>query len=393
MTGVDEIPDDYVESLELRGFTLSEQLGRGATGRVYKARQRSLERDVAVKFFDNELNVRSRQMGRRFARESKLLACVTSQYVPYVLTHGTTKKLKTPYYVMQYLPGEPLSVRLAEKGAFSEEVALSYVRQVLAALSAAHKAKVLHRDVTPRNVLEHQGQIYLIDFSIGGWLGNRADTPVTTHERLGMPEYAAPEQKENAANSDARSDVFSVGVLLFELLAGHSRVRLSDLAKLLPKTRPGVRDAISAACNEDPDFRYQSAAEFRAALTPTHATVVFRGVPSAAFCENLKCSGARWNREGTFSGPLVVKGCTDNHCRRCGRELVYECRGCGTGFEDDQYCGACGTQFFGAPVCRSCGARLKLKDLDLDTKSRGCSSCSWTMGYEPTDPGDDDIPF
>jgi serine/threonine protein kinase len=386
-------PEDYVESLEHRGFTLSNWLGGGATGRVYRATQSSLGRPVAVKFFDNEFSTRNPLMAKRFARESKLLARVTSPHVPYVLTNGTTRKSKTPYYVMQYVPGDPLDRLLETKRVLAEDVAISYLRQVLLALSAAHKARVIHRDVHPSNVLEHHGLIYLIDFSIGGWIGGSVDTPVATHGPLGRPDYAAPEQQRDGSLADARSDVFSAGVLLFEFLTGHSRVRTEDLLKLLPKARSDVRAAIQRACQEEPGDRFQSADEFRAALPIASASVSHRGVPALAFCNNVPCNGTRWNsKSGTYGGPLIVDGCTDNNCRRCGSVLVYECPGCGSPFEGDQYCGACGMQFFGAPVCKTCGARLNRADVGKET-SKGCSSCASWGNYIPGGSTDDDIPF
>lgn len=387
--GREDTPSDYTVTLDRHGFRLQERLGSGASGRVYKAIQKRLERPVAVKFFDG-LHSRNRQMEQRFRRESKLLAKIISPHVPYVLTDGETKSQKTLYYVMQFVEGQPLASLLPEP--LEEDVAVSYAKQILEALSTAHKAKIIHRDVTPSNVLQRDGYIYLIDFSIGGRIGTTSSTPVTKHERLGRVEYAAPEQQRDASTSDERSDLFSVGVVLFEMLAGHPRHQLEDA-----KVRTDLRTIIKKACEEDPADRFQSADEFLAALPRFGTTRARRAAPGQAVCLGEGCPGARWGGQGYYKGPRILVEATDNHCRECGGELLYRCRHCGADFEGDRYCGSCGTEFFNIPACEACGSFLKRADLGRDT-SEGCSRCmvTYSSGWTASDTtagNDDDIPF
>jgi hypothetical protein len=185
-------------------------------------------------------------------------------------------------------------------------------------------------------------------------------------------------------------------MLLFELLAGHARLRRHELAKQLPKVRAEVRSAIERACDPDPDKRFKSALDFRAALPYSSATVLRRGVPAVAFCKNLRCRGTRWSREGRYVGRRVVPESTRNNCELCGKELVYDCRSCGSAYETAQYCGDCGQAHYYAPSCEKCNGVLT--KTDTHANSTKCASCTkkesgWADSYIPSDPGDDDIPF
>jgi serine/threonine protein kinase len=390
------VPREYAEHLSRRGFDLTNFLGRGLSGRVFEATQSSLDRPVAVKFFDNELSVKNDGLRKRFVRESKLLARLTSPHIPYVLTTGEVPAAAgpaTPYYVMEFVPGRPLET-LITKGPLTEETAISVTRQVLAALTAAHQAKIVHRDVSRRNVLVHDGRCYLIDFSISGPLGAPGVTALTkAGEHLGHHEYAAPEQKIDLRQTTERTDIYATGVLLFEMLAKHTKVDVADLPRQLATTRPALREIIKHACASKPQDRYATAAEFAAALSEVFPQPRLRRTEEAlALCVNTKCDGADWSPRGYYRKPRIFTA-KANHCDECGGELLYQCRTCGEPFSEKPHCGNCGAKFYEIPTCVDCGSWLTRDYMDADT-ALGCEKCIAKRSVVTWTPKDEnDVPF
>lgn len=396
----EEIPEAYSARLKKQGFELLEVIGRGRSGRVFKATQPSLARQVAVKFFDDPTSLRNAKLRSRFEREAGLLAKINSPAIPFVLTTGKIPgDQPTPYYVMEFVPGQPL-VDVLAAGTLDVPVAVRYARHVLTALRAAHEVGVVHRDVAARNVLiTPDERAVLIDFSLGVTFNAPRDERITAQkEGVGDADYAAPEQKLGGLQSGPASDLYSLGVLLFEMLVGHRNLKTLD--RDLERFPQVIREAIQTACALQSDAR-PSASELLArleSLTPHQLRL--RARPGPAFCDNLLCDRANWSPRGYYRGPLIVDDCTQNHCQDCGGPFIYECTACGSSFAHKPFCGVCGQQFFSVPTCESCGSWLTKEFITSSTED-GCSKCraraaaaaAWEADYVPPGPGDDDIPF
>lgn len=378
--GVMSLPDKYPEAFEAKGFTLLGKIGSGLSGTVFRARQKSLDRDVAIKVFDNPLSAKDAALRKRFLREAQLLARIAHPSLPVVLTRGsvTIGSGETPYTIMQVIDGVGLEKLIATEGRIAARKAVEIAAQILAALSAAHEAKIVHRDVKPSNVLVHgsSGHVWLIDFSIGVSLEAAPGLTRVTNEggQPGTFEYMAPEQR-GQGDVDQRADIFSVGVVLFEMLAGHSRLKLDALESSLVGVSAELRQIIQRACQVDRDHRFETADAFGRALASLGPSLRNREQPATALCTNLKCPEAQWTQRGYYEGPRVVGDTTDNCCEACGASLVYPCGRCGRQFSGSQFCGDCGNKHYEVPVCRQCGSWLMATDLDADTEANGCEKC------------------
>lgn len=374
-----EIPDGYAEEFKKRGFILVEEIGSGCSGRVYRATQSSLDRDVAVKVFDNPTSIKNPALRKRFEREAKLLAKVVHPSVPVVLTRGEAlvDGTEVPYTVMEFLTGIDLQKIIDKERRLPLPRAVAYSTQILGALAAAHTQKIIHRDVKPSNVMvQPTGHVHLIDFSIGVSLdGAPGLTRVTAEGRqLGTTEYMAPEQKAGR-ESDQRTDLYTFGLVLFEMLTGHLRIKVDTLDADLSYVPTEVRAIIKKACQENPSDRFQSADAFHGALAPFGTAFRAREEPADALCTSVKCPEARWTQWGYYEGPRIFRETKENCCPDCGSNLVYPCVKCTRPFEGRQFCANCGNRHYEVPTCKACGSWLKLKDMGTDTAVNGCEKC------------------
>jgi eukaryotic-like serine/threonine-protein kinase len=398
--GAVSLPEKFPEAFEAKGFTLLARIGSGLSGTVFKARQKSLDRDVAIKVFDNPLSRDDPALRKRFVREGQLLGRITHPSIPVVLTRGSVSidGGDTPYTVMQLIDGVGLDNLLTKERRLTARKAVEVAAQVLAALSSAHAAKIVHRDVKPSNVMVHSttGHVWLIDFSIGVSLDAVPGLTRVTHEggQPGTYDYMAPEQR-GQGDVDQRADIFSVGVVLFEMLTGHFRLKLDAIESELVNVSADLREIIRKACQPDRNDRFESAEAFGRALASLGPTLRSRERPATALCTNVKCPEARMTPRGYYEGPRIVREATDNCCQACGANLVYPCERCGRPFSDSQFCGDCGNKLYEVPECGQCGSWLTAIDLGADTAANGCEKCrrkkvSPSYGFG----GDDDnIPF
>ncbi len=269
-------------------YDLKEELGRGAMGVVYQAADRRLGRAVAIKFLAPELT-RDPEACRRFEREARLAASLEHPNLATVHEIGETTGGHR-YLVGAYYRGGSLKDRLAADPIEVPE-ALALVRQLLAGLGAAHARDIVHRDVKPANLLlDDHGTLKICDFGIAKLLG--ATDLTRTGTPLGTPAYKSPEQTQGQP-IDHRTDLWSAGVVLFELLTGrrpfggeeHAVVHsiLSRQPQVLedahgrPVPEP-LRRVVARALAKDPAERFQSAEEMTAALDGLDAgsTVLLR---------------------------------------------------------------------------------------------------------------------
>jgi formylglycine-generating enzyme required for sulfatase activity/dienelactone hydrolase/predicted Ser/Thr protein kinase len=249
-------------------------LGAGGMGVVYRARDARLERDVAIKFLPGDSPVGDKAR-KRFHQEALALAKVSHQNIAAVYDVGESQG--TDYLVMEYVPGQSLADRL-RSGPLPLAEALSFGVQVATALQEAHERGVVHRDLKPGNlVVTPKGQIKVLDFGLAKLLapeGDRTRTLSGTMGLVGTPLYMSPEQAD-AAPVDSRTDLWSLGVVLYEALAGRppfsgSTVTVlraiteeapKPLRDLRPDVPPDVERIVSRALEKDRACRYQSAAE------------------------------------------------------------------------------------------------------------------------------------
>jgi len=297
---------------------------------------------------------------------------------------------------MQFIDGIGLDSLIAVERRQPARKAVEIVGQVLAALSAAHAAKIVHRDVKPSNIMVHAvtGHVWLIDFSIGVSFEAAPGLTRVTNDggQPGTFEYMSPEQR-GLSDVDQRADIFSVGVVLFEMLAGHPRVKVDSLEGDLVNVSADLREAIRIACQADRNDRFESAEAFGRTLASLGPTLRNREQPATALCTNVKCPESRFTERGYYEGPRIVRETIDNCCQACGNKLAYPCERCGRPFSESQFCGDCGSKLYEVPECGQCRSWLTATDLGSDTVANGCERCrrkKLTYGFEEDD---GNIPF
>jgi eukaryotic-like serine/threonine-protein kinase len=251
-------------------YRIDALLGQGGMGAVYRAWDLNLDIAVVVK----ENLGRSPDAHKQFAREAGLLAGLRHPNLPRVTDHFFLPG-QGQYLVMDYIEGEDLDQILARRGAIPETAAVSWISRVLDALEYLHGRNVIHRDVKPANIkICPDGQVFLVDFGLAKLYDPLVLT--TTGARGVTPGYA-PLEQYGEGRTDARSDVYSAGATLFALLTGQAPPQAPEVATgaaqlLSPRqVRPGLSPDVSAAVlramQTRPADRFQTAAEFREALT------------------------------------------------------------------------------------------------------------------------------
>jgi len=270
-------------------YELGEQLGAGAMGVVLSALHRDLGQSVAIKFM-SPARGGSTQARARFVREARAVASLESEHVVRVLDFGTLDD-RTPYMVMQYLKGFDLLSEARRCGGKLPQIdAVDYVVQACVGLAEAHARGIVHRDIKPGNLFltrraNGEPLIKVLDFGISKAVEEDEGQPslTETDSVLGSPQYMSPEQVRQAKTVDHRSDIWSLGVVLYHLLAGESPFNAtgaSGVVAAIVADEPvslGKRDptlprelvaAVSRCLEKAPAFRFQSALELARALAP-----------------------------------------------------------------------------------------------------------------------------
>lgn len=394
--------EKYKEHLRKQGFELEQVIGNGLSGRTALASQKSLNRRVAVKFFDSTLSQKDDDLRKRFTRESRLLAELQHPSIPYVITHGNVKfdDGDVPYIVMQYISGVTLEEHIKSHSPLEFEKVKNIAYQILDALGFIHEKGIVHRDIKPSNIMIHpSGHCFLIDFSIGFKIEPEPGMTRATRtgDHLGSYLYMSPEQSINMKDVDHRSDIYSFSKVLCELLTGNPEIEAVNNNNL----RHGdlLKSIISKGLSFSAEDRYSSADEYKRELSHvTNSIVSFRDKPARAVCINTKCSSAQWSPNGYYKGPNFIEESSDAYCTSCGDKLIYQCSTCGSPVDNTPFCGGCGTQQFFVPECKTCSSLLTKIDMDKDTEKNGCEKCRRKKSAQTSpsivpDDFDDDIPF
>src|SRR5438034_10540714 len=267
-------------------YRFDRELGHGGMATVYLAEDLKHRRPVALKVLSPEL---ASALGTdRFLREIHFAARLTH---PHILPlHDSGEADGLPYYVMPYVEGESLRGRLIREPQLPMEDALSITREVADALNYAHNRDVVHRDIKPENILFQTGHAVVSDFGIARAIGAAGGGSVTgTGIAVGTPGYMSPEQTRGIAQLDGRSDLYSLGCVLYEMLAGDppftgwsaQAILARQEFEPLPRLRT-VRDtvpewleqAVARALAKAPADRVATAADLVAALTKPRTIAV-----------------------------------------------------------------------------------------------------------------------
>ncbi len=253
-----------------------ELLGQGGMGAVYKARQKKLDRMVALKILPVETG-NTPAFAERFNREAKALARLSHPNLITVHDYGEVGGLF--YFIMEYVDGRNLRQMMHQRQ-LSPRDSLDIVPQVCDALQYAHDEGVVHRDIKPENIMiDKRGRVKIADFGLAKLLHTQPTDFALTGSRqmMGTPHYMAPEQMERPLEVDHRADIFSLGVVFYELLT--SELPLGRFAPPSKKVRIDRRldDIVLRALTKEPEQRYQRVSEIKSAVDS-----VVRGLPPEA---------------------------------------------------------------------------------------------------------------
>jgi tRNA A-37 threonylcarbamoyl transferase component Bud32 len=261
-TATEELPSLARVAAAFPQLEILELIGRGGMGFVFKARQPHLERFVALKLLPDKLAANPR-FTERFNREGRVLAKLHHPNIVSVFDFGRTEDFY--FLTMEYVDG--VNLRQAMRaGRFSPSEALAIVPKICEALQYAHEQGVLHRDIKPENILlDAKGRVKIADFGIAKLVDEdpRSVTLTGTGAALGTPHYMAPEQLETPSAVDHRADIYSLGVVFYEMLTGELPIGRFAPPSARTPVGSGVDEVVFRALEKDREKRFQSAGEVK----------------------------------------------------------------------------------------------------------------------------------
>ncbi len=281
---------------EIGPYKITEQLGAGGMATVYKAYHARLDRNVAIKvmhatFLQNDAFV------ARFEREARIVARLEHPNIVPIYDYSEVEK--QPYLVMKFIEGRTLKDVLRESSLPQDEI-LRLMTAVAHALDYAHKQGVLHRDIKPSNIIiDQRGNPYLTDFGLARLL-QAGESTMSADVMLGTPHYISPEQASGSTELDARTDIYSLGVVLYELLTGrvpyagntpyaivhdHIYTPVPRTSEVNPGMSPQIENVLLKALEKKPADRYATASEMLDALRSAVSGSAQSQTASAALVE------------------------------------------------------------------------------------------------------------
>ena len=342
------MPADLKTGDRISEYILEEPIGQGTFGEVWRARHHVFDERVAIKVPTDPQYIKNLQS------EAVIQHDVVNAHI--VRSRGLDPWHDPPYLVMEYVQGPSLRDLLRERGALGVVTAVEYTSQILEALKAAHAAGVIHRDLKPENVLvSPEGVLKVTDFGLGrveevtttSIMMSGSLKSVTGKSISGTLEYMSPEQR-SGGDVDARTDIFAVGVILFEMLTGE-RPSGSELPSEGNDGVPKALDEVYRRCYGRYENRYPSAAEALAALKAATREPEPQPSPAEAIGQPALTPVAEPYVELSTTACSACKGevqVNDFFCIHCGAQLrsnLRKCPNCG-GYpqEGDQFCIFCG---------------------------------------------------
>ena len=271
---------DQLIGKEVDNYKILEVIGRGGMGVVFKAMDMSLEKIVALKMIDPFL-ARDENFLQRFKTEARALARLENQNI--VGVHALRETEFGLFMVMEYVSARTISEWLREKGRFRVNETIAIGSQIINAIGHAHKVGVIHRDIKPNNILLcDDGTIKVMDFGLAKVVQEQGSQVTVTHAAAGTLYYMSPEQVKGLKNVDTRSDIYSIGMTLYEMLAGRTPFekaesefviqkqivegKIPSPLKYNPLIPKELVKVILKSIDKEPEKRYQSAAEMSSAL-------------------------------------------------------------------------------------------------------------------------------
>jgi predicted Ser/Thr protein kinase len=271
-------------------YTLEGEIGRGGMGVVFNARDERLKRQVAVKVLPPELAFRE-EIRLRFVREAETAARLSHPHIVPIYSVGESPD-GLVYFVMAYVDGESLGAKLKRRGRLPPDESRRIMQETADALGAAHAFGIIHRDVKPDNILLEgsRGRVVVTDFGIAKALSSTTGgaTLTATGVAIGTPHYMSPEQAAGDREIDGRSDIYSLGVVAYQMLAGELPFQaptvpgilmkhITERAPLVTDRRPEVPEDLAAcvmrSLEKDPEDRWPTADALRRALEARSATM------------------------------------------------------------------------------------------------------------------------
>ncbi|MFT3707376.1 MAG: serine/threonine-protein kinase [Archangium sp.] len=250
----DDEPTSAAAAPRVPGYELLELLGKGGMGEVWRARQVSLSRNVAVKLLPPRF-AKDKEFVTRFEKEATALAALSHPGVVQIIDRGQAGDHY--FFVMELVPGINLR-EMMNNGKLSIRDALRIGAQVARAIDYAHEMKVVHRDLKPENILiDARGHVKIADFGLAGMKGSERDIALTaTAVAMGTVNYMAPEQRRDAKHVDHRADLYSLGVLLYEMLTGELPIgRFKLPSQRVPAVDPRLDEVIGSLLETEPEGR------------------------------------------------------------------------------------------------------------------------------------------
>jgi serine/threonine protein kinase len=265
----------------LPSYRIEKLIGQGGMGAVYQAHQPSLDRAVAIKVMSHRF-ANDPSFAERFSREAKTMARLNHQNIVNVYDYGQIGN--ACYLVMEYVDGLNLRQAMVE-GNLSAEQGLAIVPQVCEALQFAHDEGIVHRDIKPENILvDKKGRVKIADFGLAKLIDEDQPSFTLTGSRqvLGTLNYMAPEQIEKPTTVDHRADIYSLGVVLYELLTGELPLGRFQLPGEKFAGHASLDDVVVRTLEKQPDRRFQQASEVRSAVEVARASASFHNVAPAS---------------------------------------------------------------------------------------------------------------
>ena len=298
------------KTVKIGDYVITGKIGQGGIAEIFKGRQESLKRDVAIKILSAELT-NDPDIVRRFERESMVIARLNHPNIVHVIDRG--KAGNRYYFVMEYVDGTSLR-EVINSDRVELKTKLDMIVGVCKALDYAHKNGVIHRDIKPANILiDRQGNPRVADFGIAQIIGPPDGELTSSEAIMGTMAYMSPEQKVSSTNVDQTTDIFAMGIVLYEILTGR---RPDGRFKLPSELNPIISvdyDAIVLKClAQEPKDRYQTAVELKDALlnvldggTGTHKAAEFSVGETDSFVG--KCRFLDTIKETRFGSTILVE--------------------------------------------------------------------------------------